>query len=121
MLYVFPGIQSLCKVAAKRMAWSKDRYKVEERCHAFLLLLVNSWAQGVNAFQEKQVEHLLHIHIYVPDSLLKKEKTFKIKGMEEIYCRGNSTNTGDGFHRNKSNIGKLLDCQKRRSGGPRCQ
>jgi hypothetical protein len=30
-----------------------------EICHAFLLLLVHSWSQGVSAFQQKQFEHLL--------------------------------------------------------------
>jgi hypothetical protein len=27
----------------ERLAQSKDRFKMEERCHAFLLFLVNSW------------------------------------------------------------------------------
>jgi hypothetical protein len=35
--------------------------KMEDRCHAFLLLLVNLWAQeGVSAFQQKQFEQLLY-------------------------------------------------------------
>jgi hypothetical protein len=51
------------KVAAKRKAQSKDRYKMEERCHAFLLLLVNSWTQeGVRAFQVESFEHFTQIH-----------------------------------------------------------
>jgi hypothetical protein len=46
--------QGDCKATAKKLAYSKDRYKMEDRCHAFLLLLVNSWAQdGVSAFQQK--------------------------------------------------------------------
>jgi hypothetical protein len=32
---VFPGIQGDCKVTAKRMAYSKDRYKMKERGHVF--------------------------------------------------------------------------------------
>jgi hypothetical protein len=31
-----------------------------EICHAFLLLLVHSWSQGVSAIQQKQFERLLH-------------------------------------------------------------
>jgi hypothetical protein len=61
---VFPGIQGDCKVTAKSMAQSKGRCKMEDRCLAFLLLLVNPWAQEVaRAFQQKQFEHLLQLHL----------------------------------------------------------
>jgi hypothetical protein len=42
--FVFSGIQDDCKVTVERMAYSKDRYKIKDRCHAFLLRLVNLWA-----------------------------------------------------------------------------
>jgi hypothetical protein len=37
-------------VTAERMAQSKDRYKMEEKFHDFLLPLVNSWAQVESQF-----------------------------------------------------------------------
>jgi hypothetical protein len=41
-----------------------DRYKMEGRCHAFLLLLVNSWAQeGVSAFSTFTVSFLKIHHV----------------------------------------------------------
>jgi hypothetical protein len=39
---VLPSFQGGSRVTAERMVQSKDRYKIEDRCHAFLLLLVNS-------------------------------------------------------------------------------
>jgi hypothetical protein len=42
------------------MAQSKGRYKMEDRCHAFLLLFFNLRAQeGVSAFWQKQFEYLV--------------------------------------------------------------
>jgi hypothetical protein len=41
---------------------AKTDTKWRQGFHAFLLLLVNSWAQeGVSAFLQKQFEHLLHL------------------------------------------------------------
>jgi hypothetical protein len=60
---VLSEIQGDWNVTAERMAKSKDRYKMEDKCHAFLLLLDTSWAQeGVIAFQQKQFEHLLQYY-----------------------------------------------------------
>jgi hypothetical protein len=64
---VFSGIQGDCKGTAKQMTQSKDRYKMEARGYAFLLFLVNSWVQeGVSAFQQKQFERLLCLHVSSP-------------------------------------------------------
>jgi hypothetical protein len=39
----------------------RENGKTEDRCHAFLLLLVNSWAQErIRCFQQKQFKLLLH-------------------------------------------------------------
>jgi hypothetical protein len=35
---VLPKFLSGCKVTSERMAQSKDRHKIEDRCYAFVLL-----------------------------------------------------------------------------------